>query len=214
MNNQSRVYEYFAKLVLEEYFCDKIVPLQVKDKPDLQSENQELGIEVVCAIDDMENEATYLKIVTGEIKDEEKLNKTKEELARKGMYICEEGFAVSQADCYGTKVEGTPLSGIVNAVEKKVKKLNDGYAYFEKYGLFIYTKMWIDYFNQDDLFNCICKIDQGLKKYSDIYIIALSRIYLFDMVKNTMVGLELPCELHNELMRKAEALAEENIKRE
>lgn len=201
-HNENKVYEYFAKLVLEECFSDKIVPLVLKDKPDLQSENNLLGIEVTIVYPDMETDVLFSKINHNEVRNKEK---TLKKLADSGKHIIFPGVACSEWVTYGKTVAGSPLEFIVKAVEKKVAKLNNGgYGDFQNYGLFIYTEMLIGNHNKDDLMRCIHEKNQGVKKYSDIYILSQAGIFLFDMKKQEIIKREYSSQ--KSLMLKAHEL--------
>ena len=52
--------ECYAKLILEEYFSDRYGDLQLQDKPDLFDVENNIGIEVVLAVDEKRNEAMTL----------------------------------------------------------------------------------------------------------------------------------------------------------
>lgn len=199
---KNKVYEYFAKLVLEECFSDKIVPLHLKDKPDLQSENNLLGIEVTIVYPDMESDVLFSKINHNKARNKEKALK---KLADNGKNIIFPGVARSQWVTYGTSVAGSPLEFIVKAVENKVEKLNNGgYANFQRYGLFIYSEMLIGNHNKDDLMRCIHEKNQGVKKYSDIYVFSQAGIFLFDMEKQEIIKREYSSQ--KEFMLKAQEL--------
>lgn len=205
-HNENKVYEYFAKLVLEECFSDKIVPLVLKDKPDLQSENNLLGIEVTIVYPDMEADVLFSKINHNEARNKEKALK---KLDDNGKHIIFLGVACSKGRIYGKTVAGSPLEFIVKAVENKVKKLNSGgYDNFQRYGIFIYTEMLIGNHNKDDLMRCIHEKNQGEIKYSDIYIFSQQGIFLFDMEKQEIIKREYSSQ--KDLMLKAQNYSEQN----
>lgn len=66
-------YECLAKIVLEEIFSKEFERLEIIDKPDLQNNEKDTGIEVTIARNgkQLENEKLFCKILYNMIQDKE-----------------------------------------------------------------------------------------------------------------------------------------------
>ena len=129
--------EYFAKVVLEYCFPERYRDLAVRDKPDLQGKN--VGIEVTnCTPKNVrEGFALCRKVVrAGERaarRDIERIEQLKDVQITPSAIVWDQGF-------YSNDLTRSPLNTFLNAVEKKLEKLNRTtakYADFEHYDLFV-----------------------------------------------------------------------------
>lgn len=125
--------ECYAKVVLEELYPEEFVNLQIKDKPDLQTKDEEFGVEVTIAEDkdQLRAESIYTDINYNKIH-----NKTR---------------ALEVIKKCGCKLEGGILSGksgtdsfnlILSAFENKLEKLKEkDYIYFKWNCLFVFSSI-------------------------------------------------------------------------
>lgn len=65
-------YECYAKVVLEELYPEQFVNLKIEDKPDLQTNDGEWGVEVTNSMDrdQLNAESLYLKITYNKVRNE------------------------------------------------------------------------------------------------------------------------------------------------
>lgn len=128
--------ECYAKIILEELYPEEFVNLEIKDRPDLQTNDREWGIEVTNAIDEDQKRAimSYVDISYNRVRDK-----------TRALEIIKE--------C-GCKLEGGILSGkpgtdsfdlILSAFDNKLNKLNEkGYKQFKLNCLFIFSDIYAD----------------------------------------------------------------------
>lgn len=124
-------YECYAKIVLEEFYPEQFINLKIKDKPDLQSKDDNFGVEVTIAIDRMELQAEnlYSDITYNRVRD--KVNSLKR--------IEKYGYKIRNGILYG-KGSINSFDLIFKAFNNKLNKLNDkGYKPFNKNFLFIFS---------------------------------------------------------------------------
>lgn len=128
-------YECYAKVVLEELYPKEFVNLKMEDKPDLQMEDGEYGIEVTNSVDEkqMEAEGIYSDISCNGIR-----NKTK---VLKKMKKCdcklEKGILVGKSGTDSFEL-------VLSAFDDKLNKLNKDYICFKRNCLFIFSDIYAD----------------------------------------------------------------------
>lgn len=125
-------WECYAKVVLEELYCEEFSDLLLKDKPDIQDISGKFGIEVTLAIDrdQIRAESIYTQIsYNNNVHDEKGLLKTIEKCGCK----LENGILVG-------KPGKDSFDLILSAFDGKLNKLNGKeYKYFKKNCLFIFS---------------------------------------------------------------------------
>ncbi len=128
-NTQYKWHECFAKLILEKSISNECKNLEIVDKPDLQNEKLNIGIEVTTAVDSksQELERLYTKIEHGIVRNKEKALK---KIASLGGQISN-GILIHP-------VRTRTLKNIYSSFKDKVLLLNNGnYIIFEHNYLFI-----------------------------------------------------------------------------
>ena len=110
--------ECYAKVVLENLLKEEFYDLNIIDKPDLQNEELNVGIECTVSIniESMEAEYLYSELTYGKSKNPDKC---KERIKKLGGNITEYSMFESRT---------VSLNSILGAVRTKLKKLNgNGY---------------------------------------------------------------------------------------
>ncbi|UVX34360.1 MAG: hypothetical protein [Bacteriophage sp.] len=132
---KTKYYECYAKIVLEELYQEEFIDLKLEDKPDLQMENGQRGIEVVISEDkkNLEAESLYSKIECNKIRNKEKAIEKIEKLGN----IYKDGILSSSS-----KVS---FKFIFESFNDKIDKLNGGgYDDFAWNYLFIFSSIIAD----------------------------------------------------------------------
>ncbi|WP_346886474.1 hypothetical protein [Clostridium sp. UBA4395] len=132
--NKPKYYECYAKIVLEELYPKEFVNLKMEDKPDLQMEDGEYGIEVTNSVDkkQLEAERLYTKISNNTARNKKG---ALEEIRKCGCKL-ENGILSSS----GTD----SFNFILSAFDDKLNKLNKDYICFERNCLFIFSDISAD----------------------------------------------------------------------
>lgn len=175
--------ECFAKLILEEYFSDKYSDLQLQDKPDLFDRKNNIGIEVVRAVDKDRNEAMMLWTKMPE-KNSQQQKRAIERMEQRGEEY-QEGIKSWEPVSYPLNLKDSPLQHFIKAVEKKVDKLNKNlYKECSRYDLFVNSSIYIQPELLSELFEQIKSINCREKRYSFVYFYGQKTIVEFDFVHN------------------------------
>lgn len=175
--------ECFAKVVIEEYFFGRYGYLQLQDKPDLFDVENNIGIEVVLAVDEKRNEAMTLwaKMPEKTPKQQEGAKKRMLELGEK----YHDGIMTWSPVDYPLDLHKSPLHRVVEVVIAKVDKLNDNqYKKCDRYDLFINSSIYIQSELLPSLFETIKGINNKEKIYSIIYLYGQKTIVEFDFDHN------------------------------
>ena len=175
--------ECFAKLILEEYFSDRYGDLQLQDKPDLFDRKNNIGIEVVRAVDGRRNEAMMLWTKMPE-KNPQQQKRAIERMEQLGEEY-QEGIKSWKPVSYPLNLKDSPLQHFIKAVEKKVDKLNQNlYKECSRYDLFVNSSIYIQPELLSELLEQIKSINCREKRYSFIYFYGQKTIVEFDFVHN------------------------------
>ena len=169
--------ECYAKIVLEEVIDKNYKKLEMKDKPDLQNDDLDVGIECTISIPSNQLEAENL---FSELMENKSRNpsKTKKRIKDKG------GNIQNDLLCQRRDVN---ISNIKEVVVKKLKKLNGcNYRIFKNNYLLIRDDIIILENQVKDLQNEI-QFEQNKyeKRFSKIYILLCKKIIELDMINNT-----------------------------
>lgn len=169
-------HECYAKIVLEDLFASTFSNLLLKDKPDLQDIQTQIGIEVTIAETPKTKESEKLYSTLPYVREETRLKN----IGRIGQ--C--GATYEHGILYGPNGvdDFTLINGRINV---KAKKLHKGeYKEFSEYHLFIFSSIWasesmlkdeLSYLNQKRLVDCFQKIDIQLPK----------KLLYFDLTQNS-----------------------------
>lgn len=175
--------ECFAKLILEEYFSDRYGDLQLQDKPDLFDRKNNIGIEVVRAVDERRNEAMMLWTKMPE-KNSQQQKRAIERMEQLGEEY-QEGIKSWKPVSYLLNLKDSPLQHFIKAVKKKVDKLNQNlYKECSRYDLFVNSSIYIQPELLSELFEQIKSINCREKRYSFVYFYGQKTIVEFDFVYN------------------------------
>ena len=171
-------FERYAKLTLETILGTEYSDLLNCDRPDLQTEDGRIGIEVTRALKESKIEAIKLlnEMAVAEVKTFSGLTE------KRGT-----GYAYGLVDIdsvgseeYRYWLEASPLKRVI---ENKVKKVTSGfYGDFDSFGLYIFTK---DDMTADDLLAAM-KLTMDLQagaeqQFSTLYISEIQNLYVCDV---------------------------------
>ena len=181
-----RFEEYFAKVILENCFPDRLVGLTVNDKPDLWSKNK-IGIEVTNCMPQEVVEQIHLwhRISKNGTKNQER---NIERLKQLGVEYNGWSFLWDQG-CYSQILDVSPIRYFLDAVEKKVEKLNSTnshYASMESYELFVNSFILIPLEQMREVMERLNTINNKSKKFDIIYLLTNEqKLLIFDMQEFT-----------------------------
>lgn len=185
---QKRYEEYFVKVILESCFPDKFVDLQISDRPDLRC-GTEIGVEVTNCMPNKVVEAFklwYRKAKQGE-QTPPRVNERLEQLKE----VEHDGTGlVWQQGTYTDNIDDSPIKHFLNAVEKKLERLNNSnadYAEMDSYELFVNSFILIPF----EQFGIVIKRLQELncrpKKFDYIYLLTNEKkLLIFDMLNEVV----------------------------
>lgn len=171
-------FERYAKITLETILGDRYSKLVNKDRPDLQTEDNTIGIEVTRALKESKVEAIKLlnEMAVAEVMDVSELREK-----RGTGYV----YGLVDVDSVGSEeyrywFEASPLKRII---ENKVKKVVNGfYGDFNEFGLYIFTK---DDMTVDDLIAAMkltMELQVEAKQYfKTLYISEIQNLYVCDV---------------------------------
>lgn len=178
-------YECYAKVILEDLFADRYGVLDISDKPDLQNNEKDIGIEVTSADSPEHREAVKLWY-TMPFVSKEKQKSNKERMKQLGVEYqggIQTWPVVSYSD---SEIAGYPIEYFLNVVDKKAKKLNEGgYKSFSSYDLFVYSEIYVSKALLPKIKERLEIINCADKKFSKIYLCAQEKFINFDMQGNT-----------------------------
>lgn len=193
--------ECYAKVILEKFFPEKYVDLQIADKPDLRDTPNNIGIEVTSAIPQNEQEALSLACKIPYLEKQEQ-NKRIAYLKGKGYSYSEyvmahPGRGYAWVGLEYPDIKDTWCNDFLLAVETKMKKLNNGgYAPMAQYDLFVNSELFIDDWMPDELLKVLIKYSQQDVCYSFIYLLALNGLFVFDLKKQKVLLVETDGKLY------------------
>lgn len=204
--------EYFAKVVLERCFPNRFKNLQVMDKPDLRC-GTKIGIEVTNCLPQKVVEAFNLWHRVRKQGDDtpqrifERLDQLKDTVHLEGdKLIWEQGSYVIG------DMENSPIKDFLNAVVKKVERLNSEnakYTNMESYELFVNSFIMVQDTQMFTLLQRLREINSKSKKFDIIYLVTcMQNMFVFNMLNDT-------CEikyLYSNLQRMADEAKEIYLK--
>lgn len=176
-----RYLEIYAMLTLSKYLNLDLDIENLKERPDLQSKELDIGIEVTQAITEQDGlyNALYQqyfgkgyksKYIKKMILKNKRFTGQIYEIDGK-VYIAPSDETIS-ADSYLEKLE--------NSILKKLRKLTQGYTLFSSNCLYLYTNTYL--LKPEDIYRFFSKLDTSeFKLQFDIYYInCIDKIYLFN----------------------------------
>ena len=171
-------FERYAKLTLETILGERYSDLINRDRPDLQTDDGRIGIEVTRALKESKIEAIKLlnEMAVAEVKT---ISGVTEKHGTRYAYGLVDGDSVGTEE-YRYWLEASPLKRVI---ENKVKKVVNGfYGDFEEFGLYIFTK---DDLTVDDLLAAMkwtVDLQVGAEKqFQTLYISEIQNLYVCDV---------------------------------
>lgn len=168
-----RFEECYAKIVLEDLFPEQFCNLDLKDRPDLQNEELDIGIEVTSAIDQKQREAESLYF---EMTEENDAKKEKQKT----------GATLADGILFGKPIR-IDFYNINEALESKLKKLaSEQYKNFNKQYLFIFSTIYATAAMREEALAEMQTISaESGQKFNEVFVLVPKRIYVFDLDHNT-----------------------------
>lgn len=169
-NLSKKVFEYEAKLTLEQIFPK--YHFEIKDKPDLQDEINDIGVEVTQLIN---NEATgvFTKYCNA---------KTKADKEKRKQYLEKMGCIVG--DGIMAQLASDPIEESKATFKSKVKKLQKGYRLFKSNCLLIFDPIIDNKAYLTSLLNGFMEIQKNSQiKYDKVFAVTGNMIAIFDLNK-------------------------------
>ena len=193
--------ECYAKVVLEDMYKNEFTGLEIKDQPDLQDEDNSIGIECTVAIDKKSQEAEnlYIDLINDKVKNPDKC---KERINQLGGKVTE----------YMLFQSGTNSStNILNAVKIKLKKLNgDKYKIFKNNYLLIRDSIYIREEEIMELQYSIGIIQSNETiAFDKIYILLNDKLIELNMIDYTNKIIKIDSSTQYQLAQKARKLVVE-----
>lgn len=187
--------ECYAKVVLETFIKEELIDLTIKDRPDLQNEKINVGIECTIAIErkQIEAENLYCELTNNKSKNPENCKKRIETLGGK---ITKYTLVQSGSDTKGN---------IFEAVHSKLKKLNGGnYKIFKNNYLLIRDCIYIPNEHIKGMQYLLAMMQSKYdKEFDKIYILLNDKLIEFNMINYTNRYFEISSNLQYELAQKA-----------
>lgn len=177
-------FERYAKISLENLLGEKYASLINSDRPDLQSPDGSIGIEVTRAIRENKNVAHALinEIAGKPITDVE--SEDFRDIRKNGYAygLDNEGWVGSLEYNYWALAH--PMRRIISS---KVGKVTNGfYGDFEEFGLYIFTKEDIDDADVSNAIDQISELQYGKRQhYHKLFISQIKSLYCCDLTTQT-----------------------------
>ena len=175
-------FERYAQITLETVLGEEYADLVNRDRPDLQSLDKSLGIEVTRAMEPRKEAAVdMLKEMAG-LHVEEKDREEVDQIIRTGYgYGLQDGRYVGHLE-YEYWSLALPLKRII---ESKVSKVASGfYSDFKEFGLYIFCK---DELTEEEVILTMeyaSELQRNLDvKYSTIYLSLIDKLYVCDLTQ-------------------------------
>lgn len=201
--------ECYAKVVLEKIYKDEFGGLKIKDRPDLQDDDNGIGIECTVAIDKRYQEAEnlYIDLINGKVTNSDKC---KERINQLGGKITE----------YMLFQSGTDSStNILDALEIKLKKLKQkNYKIFKHNYLLIRDSIYMREEQIEELQYLIKTIQSKEDiRFDKIYILLNDKLIKLNMIDYTNEIIKIDSSTQYELAQKARKIVvdyEEGVNKE
>ena len=183
-------FERYASLTLETLLGDEYSNLVNKDRPDLQSQDNRMGIEVTRAMESNKKEANQLlKELAGMHINEDQINEVhKADL----QAIVESGYAYGLPGLHYTgSVEweywslAQPLQRILKS---KIEKVAGGfYGDFQEFGLYVFCRDILDLTQVENAVNYVLSLQNNLDiRYKTLYLSQTDTLYVCDLTDNIL----------------------------
>ncbi|RPF47701.1 hypothetical protein EDD70_0500 [Hydrogenoanaerobacterium saccharovorans] len=194
--------ECLAKIFLEELFPREFYDLIISDKPDLQNEQLDIGVEVVSSVNPKHREAENLY---SKLPEQDDIGKKKIE---KQIKKC------------GAKIDGilSGLSGndnfnrILCTLKLKMEKLKKYKSFREQY-LFIFSDIFANSeMRKSALWEMLNICSNESYKFNRVYVLVPNAIYVFNLTNNTTLEREINSEMQYDISLRAREMVEQGEK--
>ncbi len=200
-NNGNHYFEHYAKITLVDYYIFEKDSLIVRDKPDLQSERLDYGIEVTQAILKTEARCNDLKCNV-------RLSLSEYESIDEEISAGEKSFY--EALRAGESLKNIRIDLIRERIADKLEKLNHNYRIFSTNALYIFAET--ARFEESDLDTIRAYIRTAHTQHTvgyDVYFLnCISKLCIYDSKKDRIDSVRIPTSDLRELKRKAKRSAE------
>lgn len=198
-------FERYAMISLQTLLGEKYSRLVNEDRPDLQSPDHSLGIEVTRAMEENKSVADSLLLEMAGIIEPDDDNDAQDDY----LSIIDSGYAYGlRGGKYVGAVEydywalAMPLRRIIAS---KVEKVASGfYGAFSDFGLYIFCK---DHLSEDEVRLAVSytsDLQNGLDViYSTLYLSLIDRLYVCDMKSGNISPIEISREMCRRFFRQA-----------
>ena len=196
-------YECYAKIILEDLFPSLFSELLLKDKPDLQDIQKQIGIEVTIAETSKTMEAQKLYSTLHDV-DDATQSKNIERIQQCGA-ICRGGILFGP--------NGSDDFTLINhMIDSKVEKLQKGgYGELNEYHLFIFSSIWAsESMLKDELTHLERR--KTADYFKKIYIVIPGELLCFDLTKNTYEVFDIDTNRQFDLATRARQMVEDGEK--
>lgn len=189
MKYSKNYFERYAKLSLSYCYDKRLLNLIKSEEPDWQSEELNVGLEVVRAISTKEGKQQFIvneyfgKGLRGELIQKDVSVRFSE---YKKMIKVHEGIAYITKDHYGCDEK---YKEIENAIIKKTSLLNNNYKIFGNNWLYIFSETaLLEDFDIQLIVNRFSeKIEKEKLKYNKIFINAINKIFIIHNINDSSI---------------------------
>ena len=174
-----KYFEFYAKKVLEYCYDSSWNSFEHRDRPDLQSEILNIGVEVTRSLERTEGKLD--SVFHRRDLDYEK----KEEIIKKlgGITYKNPTVMITQ---------GNSKNDIISSIKNKTKKLNEHYQIFNKNILYIFTGNAC--FNTSDIeesvSKSICETEKYIRKFNSYFIDCMDKLFVVELGGNKINKIE------------------------
>ncbi len=178
-------FERYAKLTLERLLGNGFADLVNKDRPDLQSSNGSLGIEVTRAMEpDKHNANQLLKELAG-MNIAEEQNDDLQAIVKSGYAYGLPGLNYTGHLEYEYWALAQPLQRILSS---KIEKVAKGfYGKFEEYGLFVFCRDLLNLTQVENAVEYTLMLQNNLDiRYNTLYLSQTDTLYVCRLTDNIM----------------------------
>lgn len=203
-----RYEECYAKAFLEFYYPNKYSNLVMQDKPDLCDFTNDIGIEVVEAVEKPRKETVKLWYTMPYVSEDKQL-RNKDRMKQLGEEYNESFQFWNWVEIYDKNIDSEPFEVMYEAIKQKLYKLNHvGYRKCRQYELFVYSELMIRKEWHEKMLARLIDISTKYSlKYEQIHIATQDSLCLYNIQENTFKFCDIT-EKQKELAFQARKLVE------
>lgn len=199
--NGNHYFEYYAKITLVDYYIFEKDSLIVRDKPDLQSERLDYGIEVTQAILKTEARCNDLKCAV-------RLSLSEYESIDEEISASEKSFY--EALRAGESLKNIRIDLICDRIADKLEKLNHNYRIFSTNALYVFAET--ARLEENDFETIITYIRAAHTEYAvgyDVYFLnCINKLCIYDVHQDRIDSIRIPTSDLRGLKMRAKRSAE------